>query len=214
MKCILFLTLFFLASNRLIAQINNPVNIPVKLSDLNCLELGVLDVTKSDDVKGTFQSIFSTEYSKNSVRIVQNFIRYKDIKLKDSTVRFFVGYRLYISITDIKISGNFTLSQLSAAVTIGKAKASYKFSEFGFTNIDYTKLPPTNNFDANAYSQVRVYFDTLIQALNDNTAIAPVFSTVNYYSKYSLDHNYDANSLKAHPNDSTATEDKALSFIK
>jgi hypothetical protein len=209
-KCILLMILFFSVSSKSVAQIK----LPTKLSDFDNLDIGVLDFSNSLDVKGSFQSIFSTEYNKNSVRIVQNFIRYKDAKVGDSTIRFFVGYRLYISITNIKISGNFTLTQLSAAVTIGKAKASYKFSVFGFPNINYSKLPPTSNFDANAYNQVRAYFDTLVEALTDTTAVSPIITTVRNYSKYNLDRNFDANSLKANQSDTTITESKTLSLIK
>lgn len=176
------LAILFLSTSPLAAQ--SPITPPTKLSDLDCLQIGVLDVTKNTDVKASFASIFSTEYSKNSERIVQNFIKFKDIKLGDSTVRIFVGIRLYISINNIKISGNLTLSQIAAAVTLGKAKASYKFQIIGFPNIDYSGLPPTSNFDATTYNQVRNYFDTLVQKLTDATIISPKITSITKYSRY------------------------------
>ena len=149
---------------------------PLFLGNLNTIHSNVFDVTNSVGVKLDLFGISGVK-DKNDILIQANFFIFKDFICADNTdTRALVGMTLYLHISNLKMSlTTKSLPNISAAVQLGKANASYQLRFYGLTeSINFKDLPSIGDLNVDNYSKILSAWDKIKDAFDKNSPIDPV----------------------------------------
>jgi len=145
------------------------------LGDLNVIDEQAFDVTKS---AGVNLSLFGVTGSlgKKETLIKKNFYVYRDFPCSDGTAtRILIGMAMYIHIKDLKGNVSANLSNVSAAVQLGRGNAEYRLQIFGVTqNFDFKSLPSTGSLNVDNYSKILAAWDNVKSQFAKDFEVDPI----------------------------------------
>lgn len=154
----------------------NPADTEFVLGDLNVIDDQAYDVTNS---LGVNLSLFGVtgKLGKKELLVKKNFYVYKDFSCNDSTTtRVLVGMAMYIYVTELKGDVGANISNISAAVQLGRGKASYRLQLFGVTkNVDFGSLPSSGSLNVENYSKILAAWDNIRGQFSKSFNVDPIF---------------------------------------
>jgi len=110
---------------------------------------------------------------KGDLLVVVDVVQYKNEVCQDMVVRYGVGCRLFLRLSDMKCKTKLDLPYLASAVEMNKATVSYQFQTEGITGPAVLKaLPPTSGkFDVDNYVQITTSINKILHLLGNEELI-------------------------------------------